>query len=429
MKTEIVAVGLDGVPVAGIPVELKLTQIQWQSVRRAEGGGFYTWDTKRTEIPIGSWTVTTGSEPIPFEAALPNGGNFVLTATGRGDGALFAVTRTSFYALGDGYTAWARFDHNRIELVPERKTWKPGDTARIMIQSPWEQATALLTTEREGIRTYRQFALTSTQQSVTVPITEADIPNVFVSVLLVKGRTKAVAAAVPAKSPATIEEGDTSDPGKPAFRLGYVELKVEDATKRLTVAVKANKDEYRPANAAKVDLDVKDRQGRGASSEVTLWAVDYGVLSLTAYSTPDILRSVYVEKALQVINTDNRQRIVSRRVLTPKGSTDGGGGGGDSGAGTIRKDFRVLAFWLGSITTDADGHASVDVKLPESLTTYRIMAVAADRASRFGSGDSEVRINKPITMKPTYRASWPSATRRSSARSSPVSFRSRAPRS
>ena len=43
-----------------------------------------------------------------------------------------------------------RFDHNRIDLVPERKTYKPGDTARIMIQSPWEQATALVTTEREG---------------------------------------------------------------------------------------------------------------------------------------------------------------------------------------------------------------------------------------------------------------------------------------
>ena len=402
LKTEIVAVGLDGVAVAGVPVELKLTQIQWQSVRRSEGGGFYTWDTKRVEIPIGAWTVTTGAQPIPFDATLPNGGNFVLTATGRGDGELFAVTHTSFYALGDGYTAWARYDHSRIELVPERKTWKPGDTARIMIQSPWEQATALLTTEREGIRTYRQFALTSTQESVTVPITEADIPNVFVSVLLVKGRSKAVAGAAAAQSPATIEEADSSDPGKPAFRLGYVELKVEDATKRLTVAVKANKDEYRPANAAKVDLDVKDREGRGASSEVTLWAVDYGVLSLTAYQTPDVLKSVYVEKALQVMNTDNRQRIVSRRVLTPKGSTDGGGGGEDSGAGTIRKDFRVLAFWLGSVTTDAAGHASVDVKLPESLTTYRIMAVAADRASRFGSGDTEVRINKPITMKPTY---------------------------
>ncbi len=89
-------------------------------------------------------------------------------------------------------------------------------------------------------------------------------------------------------------------------------------------------------------------------------------------------------------------------MLTPKGSTEGGGGGGDSGAGTLRKDFRVLAFWLGSVVTDADGRATADVKLPESLTTYRIMAVAADRSSRFGSGDAEVRTNKPLTLKPTF---------------------------
>ena len=103
-------------------------------------------------------------------------------------------TLTSFYALGEGYTAWERFDHNRITLVPERNTYRPGESARIMIQSPWERATALLTTEREGVRTHRQFALTSSQQYVTVPITEDDIPNVFVSVLLVKGRTSADAS-------------------------------------------------------------------------------------------------------------------------------------------------------------------------------------------------------------------------------------------
>jgi uncharacterized protein YfaS (alpha-2-macroglobulin family) len=135
---------------------------------------------------------------------------------------------------------------------------------------------------------------------------------------------------------------------------------------------------------------------------VTLWAVDYGVLSLTSYRTPDVLGSVYVRKALQVMNVDSRQRIISRRVLTPKGDTEGGGGGADAGAGTVRKDFRVLAFWLGSVTTDAQGRATVDVKLPESLTTYRIMAVAADRSSRFGSGDSEIRINKPVTLKPAF---------------------------
>ncbi|HXE79584.1 MAG TPA: MG2 domain-containing protein [Vicinamibacterales bacterium] len=402
LKTEVVAVRPDGTVAPGVPVTVSLTQVQWTSVRRSEGGGFYTWDTERKEIPAGEWTVRTGAEPVPLEIPLPAGGYFLLVATAREEGtARRAVTRTSFYVLGEGYTAWARFDHNRIELVPERKTYRPGETARIMIQSPWEEATALVTTEREGIRSHRPFTLTSTQQSIEMPITAADIPNVYVSVLLIKGRTQAGPAADGEAAGTRYEIRDTSDPGKPTFRLGYVELKVEDTSKRLGVHVTANREEYRPANAAHVRVSVKDHEGRPAPSEITLWAVDYGVLSLTNYQVPDLVSSVYVHKALQVMTQDSRQRIISRRVLTPKGETDGGGGGAAEG-GTLRRDFRILAFWLGSVATDEQGQASVDVKLPESLTTYRIMAVAGDRQSRFGSGSAEVRVNKPLTLKPAF---------------------------
>ena len=41
LKTELIAVGLDGAPVPGVKIDVKLTQIQWTSVRRAEGNGFY----------------------------------------------------------------------------------------------------------------------------------------------------------------------------------------------------------------------------------------------------------------------------------------------------------------------------------------------------------------------------------------------------
>ena len=401
LETELVAVSPAGQVVTGVPIEVKLTQVQWNSVRRAEGNGFYTWETQKKLVPAGSWTVTSAGAPVPLKAPLPAGGYFELEATAREASGRYAVTKTSFYALGSGYTAWERYDHNRIALVADKPRYKPGDTARIMIQSPWERATALVTTEREGIRSQRQFQLTSTQQSVSIPVAENDIPNVYVSVLLVRGRSEVAAApadATPTGGPYAIE--DPSDPGKPAFRIGYVELKVEDSSKRLTVAVSANREEYRPASNAQVRLRVTDHQGRPSQSEVTLWAVDYGVLSLTDYRTPDVLGSVYVHKALQVMNTDSRQRIISRRVLTPKGDSEGGGGGME-GSG-MRSDFRVLAFWLGSVTTDAAGEATSDIKLPESLTTYRIMAVAGDRSSRFGRGEAEVRVNKPLTMKPAF---------------------------
>ena len=118
--------------------------------------------------------------------------------------------------LGDGYTAWARYDHNRIDLVPERKSYKPGETARIMIQSPWEQATALVTTEREGIRTYRQFALTSTQQSISVPVTESDIPNVY---RLGAARQRALEEARPTATTA-VSTSDDAERSRASRRSG-----------------------------------------------------------------------------------------------------------------------------------------------------------------------------------------------------------------
>ncbi len=390
VDTEIVAAAIDGLATPGVKVNVELKKIQWVSVRQSEGEGFYAWESERKQVDAGKWTVETKATPVPLHIPLAEGGEYLLIATASDAEGRTTTTRISFYAVGEGYTAWERYDHNRIDLIPEKRTYKPGDTARIMVKSPWEKATALLTTEREGVRTSTPFELTSTQQTITVPITEKDIPNIYVSVLLVKGRTQ----QDPGK--------DGSDPGKPAFRLGYVELKVEDAAKRLDVDVKANREEYRPATKATIEVNVRDAQGKPSQSEVTLWAVDYGVLSLTGYRTPDVLETIYLDKALQVATGDSRQRIISRRVLTPKGATEGGGGGRDAGPGTLRKDFRVLAFWVGSLVTDAKGRAKTEVTLPESLTTYRIMAVAADKQSRFGGADSEIRVNKPLMLTPAW---------------------------
>ncbi len=391
LETAVVAATPRGEPAPGVEATLSLQQVQWISVRTAEGEGMYSWESKREDKEVWTGKVTTAAGPVPVKIPLAQGGYYVLKVTATDAQGRSTTTDTDFYSLGPGYTAWRRYDHNRIDLVPEKKTYKPGDTARIMIQSPWETATALLTTEREGIRTHREFQLTSTQQTVTVPITEAEIPNLYVSVLLVKGRTSDTLGK------------DGSDPGKPAFKLGYCELKVENGSKRLAVKVTTDKEEYRPLDTATVAVQASGPDGKPAQAEVTLWAVDYGVLSLTGYKTPEVLDSVWVDKCLQVMNEDSRQNIVSRRVITPKGADEGGGGGFDEGAeNKARKDFRVLAFWIGSGVTDAQGRFVTQQKLPEAMTTYRVMAVVQDKASRFGSGEREIRLSKPLLMTPAF---------------------------
>jgi hypothetical protein len=390
LEAEVVAAGLDGLAVSGVKVRLSLVQVQWHSVRRAEGNGFYTWECERREVEKWTGEAETASDPAPVRIPVPEGGYFLLKGEAADGAGRRTASSVSFYALGAGYTAWERYDHNRIDLVPEKKVYRPGETARILVKSPWESAKALLTTEREGVKIRRLLDVTSTQQTVEVPIGEEHVPNLFVSVFLVKGRTEAFSTE------------DASDPGKPSFRMGMVELKVEDRSKRLGVTLSTDREEYRPAGKAKVSVTVSDPSGRPDSAEVTLWAVDYGVLSLTGYRTPDLLPDVWVEKALQVLTQDSRQRIVSRRVLTPKGADEGGGGGPDEGPGTLRKDFRVLAFYLGCLVTDAKGKVDAEVALPESLTTYRIMAVAQDKASRFGWAQREIRTSKPLLLLPAF---------------------------
>jgi alpha-2-macroglobulin len=390
LQTEIVTATPAGEIVPGVAVKLSLVQIQWHSVRRAEGNGFYTWETERREIPAGEWTVTTGNSPVPFNTEVPSGGLFRLIATATDGSGRSATSCFSFYAAGEGYTAWERFDHNRIELLPEKNRYKPGETARLLIKSPWESATVLMTVEREGIRSHRSFPLESTQQAIEVPVTEELIPNAFVSVVLVKGRSEAA-----------IDEGG-SDPGKPSFRIGYAEIQVEDAAKRLDVDVRPAVKELRPGASTTIEVGVRDAAGNPSDAEVTLWAVDYGVLSLTGYEMPEAASAVWREEALRVITADSRQKIIARRALTPKGSGEGGGGGAALGSDAMRSDFRPLAFWLGSLETGADGVASAQVTMPDTLTTWRVMAVAADRQSRFGSGETEIRTNKPVLLRAAF---------------------------
>ena len=410
-STGVVAVDLSGRTVTDVPVTVSLIREEWVSGPPESRWSEPRWE--RREIPAGEWTVRTGAGETALPIPLREGGSYILRAIARDASGRQARTELRFYSLGPGVSSWRKVG-NRIDLSPERETWKPGETARILVHSPWPSATGLVTVEREGIRSHRTVTITSTQDIVEVPITEADVPNVFVSVMLVKGRTSTDPA---------------SDDGRPSFRIGYTELSVDDSSKGLRVDVSADRDEYRPGQPVTVSVAVAARDGKPAASEVTFWAIDYGLLSLTKYTTPDVLKAIYVPKALQVTTGDNRQLLMSRKpIAAPTGVQGGVAGGGIGGvvapspvlnASTaemltvqdspptsqeieVRQDFRPLVFWLGSATTGADGRATTTVTLPDSLTTYRIMAVAGDQASRFGFAEREIRATKPLTLLPAF---------------------------
>jgi uncharacterized protein YfaS (alpha-2-macroglobulin family) len=83
-----------------------------------------------------------------------------------------------------------------------------------------------------------------------------------------------------------------------------------------------------------------------------------------------------------------------------KGRREAGGGGGAAGAEVLRSRFKTTAFFLGSVVTDAAGNATASAKLPDNLTTFRVMAVAVTANDRYGSGESPLLVTRPLVARP-----------------------------
>ncbi len=128
-----------------------------------------------------------------------------------------------------------------------------------------------------------------------------------------------------------------------------------------------------------------------------MFAVDEGVLSLTGYKTPDPFELFYAPRSLQVWTADARGSLVRFAPEEEKGGGEGGGGGEEGG---LRTNFDALAFYAAEVVTDDAGKAKVNFKLPDSLTRYRIMAVAVTQGADAGAGAAEVRTKKPLMLRP-----------------------------
>ncbi|PIU20635.1 MAG: hypothetical protein COT18_01210, partial [Elusimicrobia bacterium CG08_land_8_20_14_0_20_59_10] len=317
------------------------------------------------------------------------GGYYILSVSGEDEEDRLAGTQFSFYVFGKGDAWWARADSDIIELVAEKYDYKPGETAKIMVKSPYDEAVALVTVEREGVL---DRWLTSTKGGadfITVPIKEKYLPNAYVSIILFKGR---------AGQQKYSEDGD-SDLSKPQAKFGYVSFRVSPAGRRLALELTSDKAGYRPGQEVTLDIKAADEAGRAAVSELTVFAVDEGVLSLTGYGTPDVFSAFYGARPLNVLTTDSRLHVIGQRSYGEKGEARGGGGGASLAGIDLRSKFTPTAYWNPSVRTGPDGRARVKFRLPDSLTRFRLMAVAGSGA-RFGSGETSVTVSKPLMLRP-----------------------------
>ncbi|NTV47664.1 MAG: hypothetical protein HGB11_14350, partial [Chlorobiales bacterium] len=242
-----------------------------------------------------------------------------------------------------------------------------------------------MTLEREGILEHRVFELKGTAPAIQVPIKAGYLPNVYISIMLFKGRT-----AQPKLSGA--------DLGKPSFRIGYVNLSVDPGEKHLQVEIRPNKTTYQTGEFVEAEVRVKDAQGKGIKTEITFAAVDAGVLNLIGYELPDLFETFYHERQLGVSTSESLLHLIEQRSYGEKGEARGGGGGEGSGGLLFRQNFVATAYWNPTVITDANGKATVRFKLPDNLTTFRLMASGQSIDASFGATRTDIVVNKPLSL-------------------------------
>ncbi len=400
VRFRVVALGLDGKPRAGQPVRVSLFQSNAYSYRKRLIGGFYAYETIRDTKRLAATCRgrTNGQGLLLCEVAPGATGQIMVRAQTRDDHGNPAGATASMWVFDSEGWWFGGTSGDRMDLLPEKKEYEAGDTARFQVRMPFRDATALVTVEREGVMRSFVTALRGKDPIIRVPLEDADAPNVFVSVLALRGR---VAHAEPGIATSRAEEITALvDLTKPAYRLGIAQIKVGWRPHRLDVRVQPAHSIYQVRDRVAVSIHVTRADGRPMppGGEVAIAAVDEALLDLSSNDSWQLLRAMMGQRGLEVWTSTAQMQVVGKRHYGRKAVPVGGGGGRGRSPGRARELFDSLLFWQPRISLDARGNASVTIPLNDSLSAFRIVAIADDGAQLYGTGSATIHTTQDLIL-------------------------------
>ena len=374
---ELGVIDTEGQAVVGARVTARVERTDWKYVQRRGAGGALRWDWTSRRVAAGSCVVTSAPAPVScsFTATTPGDYEVVAEVDGHRGGV------RSFWAWRDGdpETTPSPNRGRTLELSPDKTRYRPGDTAKVMVKSPYAAATAILTVEQGGLLSHSTRRIQGGAALFDVPLTAASAPHVHATVTLLPLGAKGEGVA--------------------DYRIGAVRLPVALEGARLQVAVKSDKGSYEPGDEAEITVDVRDDGKPEAHAEIALAIVDEGILRLTSFHAIDPVPLLHPGRALAFRLRDSRRGLAD---LFERSHTAGDGAGGKdhSTVGEARKKFVETALWRPDLRTDAAGRASVKFKLPDNLTQFRIMAVVLDDEGKGAASESAFTVRKPVMLVP-----------------------------
>lgn len=377
----LVTVDIESAIAPGRPVTVRAYEQRWVTTKVGGTGGSrsYTSELVETEIEVQSLTTGAGGEAsITFTP--PAAGSYRLVAESVDDEGRVARSSTYLWVSGRRYAPWRVRNDDLIDLIPDQEGYEVGDVAEVLVPAPFAGATGLVTIERGGILHTEVRTFETNSEVLRIPIEDHHLPNIYVSVVLYRPPT----------------DGDPL----PRYLVGYTELPVSTAPRRLDVRIEPDRERAAPGETVRYEVTVTDWQGRGVAGEVSVAIADQAVLSLAEEVGPDGMRAFWFQRALGVQTSSSLGVSIDRHndiLKSPEGAS-GKGGGGDTTR--LRSDFRNTALWIGQLETDANGKASFELKLPDNATTWRAQARAVSGTTQVGEATSELLVTQPLLVRP-----------------------------
>ncbi|HEX2827960.1 MAG TPA: MG2 domain-containing protein [Burkholderiales bacterium] len=416
VRAQVVALDPAGKPLANRSVTVDVYERKSFSNRRRLVGGFYAYDTTTETRRVGSaCSGSTDARGFMFCTVKPKAsGELILVARAKDDKGNEGFATSSVWVQGDEEWWFEPSNNDRIDLIAEKKRYEPGETAKFQVRMPFRQATVLVTVEREGVLWQKVVELDAKSPTVEVPVLGNYCPNVYVSALALRGRVDPEQPGPYAwlkrwiykigywlglvdEVPVERDTRPTAlvDLAKPAYKLGMTEIKVGRRDYTLNVKVTPERDVLKVRDTARVAIQVADADGKpAAGGEIALAAVDEGLLELMDNTSWNVLEALLGERPVEVMTATAQGMVIGKRHFGRKAVAPGGGGG----RGGARELFDTLLLWKGRVPLDAQGRASMDIPLNDSLTSFRIVAVANAGAMKFGHGSTTVRTTQDLML-------------------------------
>ena len=273
-------------------------------------------------------------------------------------------------------------DYNAIKLVPDKKSYKPGETAHVLAILPTDNAHLLVSTELTTVMSIQQVNSPGRSIVLDIPIEARYAPNVFLNVSYVKG-------------------GD--------MYTSNQRLVVPARDKMLNLEIISNKKEYKPRETASYTILARNADGAPVSgAEVSLGVVDEAIYSVSPDYSGNIKSEFYGMRYSSVgthlsINYSFTgfagDKPIDLAKNKPTYQLADFKNEGDLVQPTIRKNFKDTAFWQPDVVTGPDGKATVKVDLPDNLTTWRATARGVTADTKVGATKYKVVARKDVIMR------------------------------